>query len=176
MHPSLLLMEQNGHKKATDGMGCHIYNYGNPATRCYFQKMCLQMIASGVIDGCGVDASQSSAREDQWKVSKQAANNWNIGHATMLHDLRTSMGNAVLLGDASSVGGSWGHLPDDADGIHAARCRPTNDTINALQRVARTRPGKIVECHFQPGNDGDFLDALAAFLIGAGDGHFFGLG
>ena len=33
-HPSLLLMEENGEKKALDGMGCHIYNYGNPAARC----------------------------------------------------------------------------------------------------------------------------------------------
>ena len=94
----------------------------------------------------------------------------------MLRDLRASMGNAVLLGDANSVGGSWGHLPDDADGIHAERCRPTNDTVNALQRLAQTRPGKIVECHFQTDNDGYFLDALAAFLIGAGDGHYFGFG
>ena len=166
MHPSLLLMEENGAKKALDGMGCHIYNYGNPATGCYFQKMCLRMIASGVIDGCGVDASQSSAREDQWKISKQAAEIWNAGHATMMRDLRARMGNAVLLGDADSVGGTWGHLPDTADGIHAEHCHPTNDTVNALRRLAQTRPGKIVECHYQTDNDGYFLDALAAFLVG----------
>ena len=175
-HPSLLLMEENGVKKALDGWGCHIYNYANPAAQCYFQKMCLQMVASGVIDGCGVDASQSHAREDQWQISKPVAERWNAGHASMLRGLRANMGNAILLGDADSVGASWGHLPDSADGVHAEHCRPTNATILSLQRMARTQPGKIIECHFQPDNDGYLLDSLAAFLIGAGEGHFFGFG
>ena len=68
-----------------------------------------------------------------------------------------------------------GHLPADASGVHLEHCRPNNDTINGLREAAVSKPGAILECHWQP-SDGEFSDALAAFLIGAGDSHFIGKG
>ena len=173
-HPEYLLMQDDGRKKALDNMGCHIYNYGEPAAQCYWQRMCLELVASGVIDGCGADASQSSASSG-WQISKPAEELWNRGHAKMLWELLGRMGNGLLLGDADQSFSTWGHLPVNAAGVHLEHCRPNNNTINGLRDAAVSKPGAILECHWQP-SDGEFNDALAAFLIGAGNSHYIGKG
>jgi hypothetical protein len=108
-HPEYLLMQDDGRKKALDNMGCHIYNYAAAAPQCYWQRMCLEMVASGVIDGCGADASQSSARS-AWQISKPAEDLWNAGHAKMLRELQGRLGNGLLLGDAGGASSTWGAL------------------------------------------------------------------
>ena len=41
---------------AINGYGhCHIYDHSQAAARQYWQSMCLNMTASGVVDGCGAD-------------------------------------------------------------------------------------------------------------------------
>jgi hypothetical protein len=39
---------------------------------------------SGVVDGCGADASQRTASRDKWQISAEAAAAWDVGHRQML--------------------------------------------------------------------------------------------
>ena len=179
----MLLLRDDGQKPAHDSMGCHIYNFGRSASaRCYFHKMCLQMVASGVIDGCGADASQAmggDADGSRWQISAQELAAWRSGHQQMLAELPGLLGNGVLLGDVDCPGCDWGALPTTATGVHSEHCAPNNETINGLRRAGREHPGKIVQCHFTEDRSGmgqDVHHSIAAFLIGMSEHHYWGVG
>ena len=176
-------MRDDGEKPAHDSMGCHIYNHGRSASaRCYWHKMCLQMVASGVIDGCGADASQAMGGDDdgsRWQISAQELAAWRSGHQQMLAELPGLLGNGVLLGDVDCPGCDWGALPATATGVHSEHCAPTNETINGLRRAGREHPGKIIQCHFTEDRSGtgqDVHHSIAAFLIGMCENHYWGVG
>ena len=144
-------MTSNGSGAAVEGMGCHIHNQADPASRLYWQQMCLNMTASGVIDGCGADASWMTGTEQagQWGVSPQAGAAWGAGHQQMLRKL-----SWPLLGDGVTLGKQASEVGDYVSGVLAEECTPSNNTINLLREVSaratQQRRRLIYECHWKP--------------------------
>ena len=49
---------------------CHVYDHANPVVRQYWTDMCLNMTATGYIDGCGADFS--SMEQNDWRAHNTA--------------------------------------------------------------------------------------------------------
>ena len=66
-------------------------------------------------------------------------------------------------------------LGTDTNGVLQEQCTASNDTIltlqNATAQAARDATRYVYECHCSGS-----LDELAAFLIGAGEDHYWGFG
>jgi len=57
-HPSEYILHTSTGGDAMDSWShCHLFDFTQQAAREYWMDMCLNMTASGVIDGCGADAS-----------------------------------------------------------------------------------------------------------------------
>lgn len=133
--------------------------------------MCLNLTSSGVIDGCGADASwqDGSTQASGWGIDLETAAEWNKGHKNMMRNTTALLQDGILVGkEAYEVG----------DYVNAALCEScpaTNGTIQLLQNLTLTskRLGKrlIYECHGK-----GVLDEVAAFLIGFGKYHYYGFG
>jgi len=164
--------------------GCHVYDHSQAATRQFWQNMCLNMTKSGVIDGCGADFSAMG--ENRWSahtptnIAKELgiplakATAWAAGHTQMMRDTQAALGNGLLMGkDAPELG-------DHVHGVlEEGGCYKRNSTVNTLRNLtARARAagaaGKawVYQCHSSDAT----TDTLAAFLAGAGDGHFLTVG
>ena len=176
--PYLLLTEAGA--PALEGMGCHIHNMADERSRRYWQAMCLNLTASGVIDGCGADASwmDGAQQAQQWGVSAAAGAAWGKGHRDMLREL-----SWPLLGSGITLGKEQQEAGDYVSGILAEECTPTNRTILILRNVSARAKAQgrrlIYECHYKPKDSPTgttVLDSIAAFLIGVGEDQYFGLG
>ena len=141
--------------------------------RQYWTEMCLNLTKSGVIDGCGADASWQTGVDQakQWGLAPAMAASWDSGHKQMMRETTAALDDGVLLGkDPWEVG-------DYVNGALHEGCAPNEETILTLQnltsRAATTRKRLIYQCH---SNDGHDVNRLAAFLIGAGKYHYYGCG
>ena len=56
-HPAMLLKNTSGLPALEPWSKCHIYDFAQPLVQAFWTDMCLNMTDSGVIDGCGADAS-----------------------------------------------------------------------------------------------------------------------
>ena len=92
----------------------------------------------------------------------------------MMRDTQAALGNGLLMGkDAPELG-------DHVHGVlEEGGCYKRNSTVNTLRNLtARARAAGaaakawVYQCHAYDASD----DSLAAFLAGAGDGHFFTVG
>lgn len=167
-----LLKNKTGQPALEPWSGCHIYNFQEKSVRDYWMNMCLNITKSGVIDGCGADASWQ-ADPSGGTLSADTAAKWEAGHRQMMKDTTASLGNGLLLGKDS-----W-ELGDYVNGVLHEGCDASNKTINLLRNLTLVsqKQGRplVYECH--AGCKGaDCLDSIASFLIGAGPYHFFGLG
>lgn len=175
-----LLMTSNGSGPAVERMGCHIHNQANRQSQLYWQEMCLNMTRSGVIDGCGCDASWMDGEKQaaQWGVTKEAGQAWGVGHRTMLRELSWN-----LLGDGITLGKQADEVGDYVNGVLGEECTPSNNTINMLRSIsalARSQKRRLIyECHYKPKDSPPgttVMDSIAAFLVGVGEFQYFGLG
>lgn len=175
LHPDMLLKNTSGKPALEPWSKCHIYDFEKEYVRRYWTDVCLNMTDSGVIDGCGADAS--------WQVDPTGGTTdpatmtgWDIGHRTMMRDTTLALGNGVLLGKDP-----W-ELGYHVNGVLHESCHADNTTINTLRNLsaaaaATPRAGAnfsgplIYECHGQ-----GKLNEVAAFLIGAGPNHYYGFG
>ena len=96
-HRSMLLKNRSGLPALEPWSKCHIYDFAQPAVQAYWTDMCLNLTSTGVIDGCGADAS--------WQVdptgnttSRTVAAAWDVGHRTMMRDTTLALGDGLLLG------------------------------------------------------------------------------
>ena len=154
---------------------CHIFDHTAPIARDYWTEMCLNMTRSGVIDGCGADASWQDGIDQAkaWGLTPETAAEWSSGHKRMMRQTTSLLGEGLLLGkDPWEVG-------DYVNGALHEGCAATEETILTLQNLTAqaTRTGKrlVYECHGVCSGNG-FTDQLAAFLIGAGQYHYYGCG
>jgi len=166
-HPSYLLHNASGAPALDPWSHCHIYDFTKAAARDYWTAMCLNLTASGVIDGCGADASWQGA--EQWGVSAAAAREWDAGHKQMMRQTTAALGEGVLLGkDPWEVG-------DYVNGALHEGCDASNATVVTLRSLsaAAASSGRrlIYQCHGTCA-----LDEVAAFLVGAGAYHYYGCG
>ena len=133
---------------------------------------------------CGADFSAMG--ENRWSahtptnIAKELgiplakATAWAAGHTQMMRDTQAALGNGLLMGkDAPELG-------DHVHGVlEEGGCYKRNSTVNTLRNLtARARAagaaGKawVYQCHSSDAT----TDTLAAFLAGAGDGHFLTVG
>ena len=131
--------------------------------------MCLNLTMSGVIDGCGADASWQTGVDQQtaWGLDAKTAQAWDVGHKEMMRETTALLGDGLLLGkDAYEVG-------DYVNGALCEGCPATNETVLLLQnltaRAKATGKRLLYECH-----GSGRLDEVAAFLCGAGEYHYYG--
>jgi hypothetical protein len=168
---TFLLQNTSGQPALESWSRCHIFDHTRPAARDYWRDMCLAMTASGVIDGCGADASWQTGVDQakDWALDNATAVAWDAGHKQMMRTTTAALGDGVLLGkDPWEVG-------DYVNGALHEGCAASNDTINTLRNLtalARAQGRRLI---YQVHGNGE-LDEIAAFLIGAGENHYYGLG
>lgn len=87
-HPvPFLAMQADGRTPVHENMGCHVHNMASQESRRYWQSMCLNMTRSGVIDGCGCDASwmTGTVQAAQWNMTAEQGAAWGeVGDAPTL--------------------------------------------------------------------------------------------
>lgn len=177
-HPEYLLKNRSGlpaievssHPEASSH--CHIHDFTKEWAQTFWMEMCLNMTASGVIDGCGADASWQNGVDQmtRWELDRDTAHAWKKGHKKMMRRTTKALKDGVLLGkDPWEVG-------DYVNGALHEGCKAKNDTIvtlqNLTQRAAQQGQRLIYQCHSKKGD----LDEVAAFLIGCGPYHYYGMG
>jgi hypothetical protein len=168
-HPEYLLKNKSGLPALESWSGCHIHDFTKDFAQSFWQEMCLNMTASGVVDGCGADASWQTGVDQDWDLDSATAAAWNTGHKQMMRSTTEALGEGVLLGkDPWEVG-------DYVNGALHEGCEAANETVNTLRnltQVAQQQKRRLIyQCH----GTGD-LDEVAAFLVGAGPYHYYGLG
>lgn len=176
-HPEYLLKNTSGLPALESWSKCHIFDHTKQIARDYWRDMCLRMTASGVIDGCGADASWQDGVDQAsgWHIDDKTAVAWRDGHKAMMRETTKALGDGVLLGkDPWEVG-------DYVNGALHEGCAANNLTINTLRNLtAFANSGHatvgghrlVYQCH---SNDAS-INSIAAFLCGAGEYHYFGLG
>lgn len=171
---------------AVSGYGhCHVYDHSQVATRDYWRSMCLNMTASGVIDGCGADFSAMGA--NRWsehtpeKIAQDlgleltSATAWAAGHRQMMKDTQRALGDGLLVGkDGAELGDHVNAVIDEGG------CYKRNHTVNNLRNLTQRREANlpaskqwVYQCHTSEPPDNA---TMAAFLVGAGDGHYLTVG
>jgi len=173
-HPEYLLHNASGDLVHDPWSGCHLYDHNKKMVRDWWQEMCHNMTSTGVIDGCGADASwQSNPAKGQ--LSQSEVNSWSAGHRQMMIDTTASMGDGMLVGKEPF------ELGDHVNAILDEGCANSEANILGLQNMSATakRLGRrlVYECHAKRCSPSDTcLHNAAAFLIGAGENHYFGKG
>ena len=164
---------------------CHIFDHSQAAARDYWQSMCLNMTATGVIDGCGADFSAMNT--NTWSdhtpakiavdlgLDLAAATAWAAGHIQMMNDTQAALGDGLLVGkDGAELGDHLNAVIDESG------CYKRNHTVNNMRALTKRREANlpaskpwVYQCHTSEAADDD---TLAAFLAGAGDGHYLAIG
>jgi len=151
-------------------LSAHVYDHTQPIVRQFWQEYCTNLTDTGLIDGCGADASGQPASYIP-NLSAATAAAWEVGRQkTMLSTVSalSSIGG-VLLGKEG-----W-QLGTDTNGVLQEQCTASNATIFTLQNATAAAQASgqryVYECHC-----GGTMNELAAFLIGAGPDHFWGFG
>lgn len=169
-HPAYLLPNVSGLPAEESFLNAHVYDHRKPEVRALWQAVCENLTATGLIDGCGADASQQPfsyinnvdpAVGAEW----EAGRNWTLGNTTAA----IAPGGGYVLGKLEFELGAY------TNGVLQEGCVAGNGTITVLRQAAAAslRDGVtyVYECH----SDGT-MDDLASFLIGAFPGAFWGFG
>lgn len=169
-HPELEVTNTTGHPALESYIHAHVYDLTQAPVRSLWKDACLNMTASGVIDGCGADASQQNGT-NILGISAETLNAWAPAHVQSVAETTaavTPQGGYVLGKIEAQLGVS-------TNGVLQEGCVAGNATINALldaAAAARAHGARyIYECH-----SNGTPDDLAAFLIGAGPDQYWGFG
>ena len=97
-HREYLLLNRTNQPALEPWSHCHIYDFTKDFVRQYWLDMCLNMTATGVIDGCGADASWQVDPANNTTTPAVAAA-WDVGHRQMMNETATALApNGILLG------------------------------------------------------------------------------
>ena len=166
-----LLKNTSGLPALEPWSGCHIFDHTQQLARDYWTGMCFNMTLSGVVDGCGADASWQNGWDQKadWHLSDSTASAWRDGHAQMMRQTTAALQpGGILLGKQPY------EIGDYVNGALHEGCDPSNETIITLMNLTAQAFDKptVYQCHTTEFS----IDSLAAFLIGAGPGHYYGTG
>jgi hypothetical protein len=170
-HTEYLLKNATGGLALDSYIHAHVYDHTKSFVRDFWRDACLNMTATGLIDGCGADASQQNgttmidgltpAVDAAWSV----AHVWAVGNATA----------AVAAQGHMILGKLQVQLGVSTNGVLQEGCVAGNATIKTLRLAAAKAVADntryVYECH-----SNGVTNDLAAFLIGAGVDHYFGFG
>jgi len=149
----------------------HVYDHRSAAVRGFWRDACLNMTATGLVDGCGADASQQVGSYIPGLAPDVSAA-WTTAHVQAVADATRAV---VAAGGGFVLGKIVQQLGVSVNAVLQEGCTASNMTVNTLlNATARARADKtryLYECH----SDGTESD-MAAFLIGAGADHYLGFG
>lgn len=177
---------------------CHLFGFDQQPARDYWRDMCLNLTASGVIDGCGADASWQLACQppSDWDgkgrfnctklgygMNATTAYGWDRGRHQALRDTTSALGDGLLLGKVPGeilTPEDFGEQEPYVNGVLHEGCDASNGTVMTLRNLtqySRSTGRRVVyECHQScskaPANE-TCLPNVAAFLAGAGEYHYF---
>lgn len=169
-HPGFLLPNSSGLPAQESYLNAHVFDHRRPEVRALWRDVCLNLTATGLVDGCGADASQQpysyiTGVDPVVGAAWEAGRNWTLGNTTALLAPR----GGFVLGKEEFELGAY------TNGVLQEGCTAGNGTITVLREAAaaalRDKTTYLYECHSN-GNEDD----LAAFLIGAYPGAFWGFG
>ena len=169
-HPAYLLPNASGAPAQESYLNAHVFDHRQEGVRALWRDVCLNLTATGLIDGCGADASQQAYTYVQGVNASvgaawEAGRNWTLGNTTAAIAPR----GGYVLGKLEFELGAY------TNGVLQEGCNAGNDTINVLRAAAAAslRHGTpyLYECH----SNGE-MDDLASFLLGAFPGAFWGFG
>lgn len=161
---------------------CHIYDHSKQFVRDYWRDLCLDLTATGFIDGCGADFSALEANawgthNTQYIASKyhlddKTAEAWNDGHRQMMVETTAALGEGGFL-----IGKDYNELIDQhVNAVLQEGCPASNSTITMLRNLTATAKllnrRQIYQCHTNRPTKSE----MAAFLCGAGQDHYFTIG
>jgi len=169
-HAAYLLPNASGAPALESYIHAHVFDHRAAAVRDFWRETCENLTRTGLVDGCGADASQQPGAYigglapgvgDAW----QRGRDWTVGNTTAALAPR----GGVVLG---KVGAQLGVT---TNGVLQEGCDAGNATVGALRAAAAAsrRDGVVYVymCH-STGSEDD----LAAFLVGAYEGAFWGFG
>jgi len=151
--------------------------------RNWWRDTCLDAVKSGYVDGCFSDSSQSGSRGTDkalTNMTERAA--FEAGKVSTMTKLTAAFGGEAGKAYAGSTGLLIGKKSYQ-EGINAYMVegfRPNQESIKELQ--AGAAKGYLVQAHVSVRDEVTSCgcdcmnDAVAAFLVGAGDYSFFGSG
>lgn len=151
-------------------LNAHVIDHTQAAARRFWQAVCTNLTATGLIDGCGADASQQDASYIPGLAPATAAA-WQAGRSAAVAATTAALApsGGVVLGKEN-----W-QLGTDTNGVLQEECAAANATIlllrNATAAAAAAGTRFVYECHCSGSQD-----ELAAFLVGAGPDHYWGFG
>ena len=169
-HATYLLPNTSALPAEESFLNAHVYDHRSAEVRALWRGVCVNLTATGLIDGCGADASQQpysyiKGVDPAVGAAWAAGRNWTLGNTTAA----IAPAGGFVLGKMEFELGAY------TNGVLQEGCTAGNDTITVLREAAAAslRDGVtyVYECH----SDGS-VDDLASFLIGAFPGAFWGFG
>jgi hypothetical protein len=173
-HRAYLLPNASGLPALESYIHAHVYDHRSPVVRDYWRDACLALLTpSGParMDGCGADASQQQGSYVLGLAPAVSAA-WTAGHVQAVAAATAAVGalGGVLLGKVPA------QLGVSTNGILQEGCNGSNATVSALRAAAAlaaaTGTRLLFECHADSAAEA----SLAAFLVGAGEDHYWGTG
>ena len=169
-HPAMLLPNASGQPALESYINAHVFDHRNAAARDFWKQVCLNMTATGMVNGCGADASQQPASYIRG-LSPEVGADWEEGRSWAVGNTTAALADVggYVLGKMEFELGNY------TNGVLQEGCTAGNATVTVLREAAAAslRDGVVYvyQCH----SDGT-MDDLAAFLIGAFPGAFWGFG
>jgi hypothetical protein len=179
---SYLLLNTSGLPAVESWSHCHVYDHSKAKVRQFWKEMCLNLTATGFIDGCGADFS--ALEHNRWSshttdyiekslgLDTEKAQAWNEGHRQMMQETMVALqqiGGYLIGKDSFELG-------DHVNGALQESCPPQNSTIRMLQNLTSTaqrlNQSLIYQCHTFHLTE----SILAVFLCGAGPDHYITMG
>ena len=149
----------------------HVFDHRSATVRDFWRDACLNMTATGLVDGCGADASQQNGSYILGLAPDVSAA-WTVAHVQAVAATTAAVAAA---GGGFVLGKVEAQLGVSTNAVLQEGCSASNVTVNTLRNAAaRARAdGRryLYECHGDP-----TVDNMAAFLIGAEVDQYFGFG
>ena len=161
--------EPGDHDFPQPSEGMLIFDFAQPDVRAWWASACLNLTATGAVDGCFSDRAGQEGFPGV-ELDPDAAAAYAAGHDAVHQELQAALPGGVLVANGKDIDGVRGRMLED----FAAN----EESIEELRACAAT--GRVCQAH--AGYKGaenatgcaDITDALAAFLIGAGERSYWG--
>lgn len=146
--------------------GMLVFDFAQAPVRDWFAGACAALVAGGDVDGCFQDRAGPPTLPGVRNASA-----YNAGHDSVLRDMQARLPDGFVVANA--------HIPSGTPSVRATMIEffsADNTSITALRDFASV--GLIVHAHAYSsscaGRNAAFTSFVAAFLIGAGEGSYFG--
>ena len=173
-HRAYLLPNASGLPALESYIHAHVYDHRSPTVRDYWKDACLALLTpSGAarMDGCGADASQQRGSYILG-LDPAVAEAWTAAHVQAVAAASAAVAalGGVVLGKVPA------QLGVSTNGILQEGCNGSNATVSALRAASALAAASgtrlLYECHADSASEA----SMAAFLVGAGEDHYWGTG